>query len=579
MEVFPTPAQMAPYCSLHQAHLDRGILMQAPELSTSSTVRLRRAIGVFKETFGPNVSVWWSENSRDALDDSTHWQLVSDETNPAAPNPMPPSTACLDSMPNAQAVPTGGYLLSVPMLTSAKAHYVATALVSTDSPELLVQLARRVLQEQAHQARIAELEEENQSLVLQVTDDFEELIFLRDIADFLEVSTVSENPLSLIKKVLPRLTESIGAASLVFIPNLDDTDEPTVFSKRPHWCGPRTLTDDALQLLVAKFRAEARRRPVVHNHIKPSLLADEAFAKLREFVLVPLASNDSTAGWLVAVNRSELKNQQACDDQWALGRDEFGTCEASLLGSAASIFASHATNVQLFRGKEQVLTSAVRSLVSAIEAKDEYTRGHSDRVALYGRRIATEMGYDFDTCERLYLTGILHDVGKIGVPDATLTKPNNLTDEEYEQIQQHPDDGWGILQGLDSLSYVLPGVLHHHERYDGRGYPDGLSGEAIPIEARILAVADSFDAMTSTRPYRQGMPIEKAVEIIRAGAGEQWDPKVVEAFLTSLSDLLEIRNSYRPTAKPTRPKSSPNPITLDSTAVATTSLAPTEDLA
>ncbi|MBP86544.1 MAG: hypothetical protein CMJ64_07505 [Planctomycetaceae bacterium] len=164
------------------------------------------------------------------------------------------------------------------------------------------------------------------------------------------------------------------------------------------------------------------------------------------------------------------------------------------------------------------------------------------------------MGLGEDYCERLYLTGLLHDVGKIGVRDAVLSKPGALTDEEFEEIKEHPDKGWAILQDLNPLSYVLPSVLHHHENYDGRGYPDNLAGEDIPLDGRILAVADAYDAMTSDRPYRSGMPHEKAEAILRNGAGSQWDAEGIDAFFRAMPDILHIKETYAPRTPPQRKK-------------------------
>jgi HD-GYP domain-containing protein (c-di-GMP phosphodiesterase class II) len=216
------------------------------------------------------------------------------------------------------------------------------------------------------------------------------------------------------------------------------------------------------------------------------------------------------------------------------------------------VIASHASNLDLIREKEHLLTNMVRTLVSALDAKDAYTRGHSERVALFSKRIAEHLGYDPPAAEKLYLSGLLHDVGKIGVSDAVLRKPDKLTPEEFAEIKRHPDEGWAILRELDQLRYILPGVLHHHEQVNGTGYPDGLKGEEIPLDARIMAVADAYDAMTSDRAYRRGMQHEQAAEILRAGAGSQWDPKVVEAFFNVVDDITAIRYGYTQIERPPR---------------------------
>jgi HD-GYP domain-containing protein (c-di-GMP phosphodiesterase class II) len=137
----------------------------------------------------------------------------------------------------------------------------------------------------------------------------------------------------------------------------------------------------------------------------------------------------------------------------------------------------------------------------------------------------------------MYMAGLVHDIGKIGIADSVLRKPGRLTEAEFEHIKLHPELGYKILKDIKQLSDVLPVVLHHHEQWDGRGYPHGLAGEQIPFLARICAVADAYDAMSSDRPYRKGMPEEKVVRIFKEGAGSQWDADVVNAFFRALDDI------------------------------------------
>lgn len=178
---------------------------------------------------------------------------------------------------------------------------------------------------------------------------------------------------------------------------------------------------------------------------------------------------------------------------------------------------------------------AAHALASAVEAKDEYTAGHAFRVTAYALTLAEEIG-GVDLV-RFRLAGDLHDVGKIGVPDEVLKKPGRLTEEEFALIRRHPEAGARILEPLMEDEMVLGVVRWHHERWDGRGYPDALAGEAIPLPARILAVADTLDAMTSHRAYRRGLPWEQAVAEIRRCSGTQFDPLVVEAFERVLARL------------------------------------------
>jgi HD-GYP domain-containing protein (c-di-GMP phosphodiesterase class II) len=180
--------------------------------------------------------------------------------------------------------------------------------------------------------------------------------------------------------------------------------------------------------------------------------------------------------------------------------------------------------------------STVEALAATVDAKDAYTRGHAGRVSGYAAAIAAALDLPAADIARIRQAGLLHDVGKIGVPDAILLKPSGLTDEEFACIKEHPAIGERILQGLPFLGAILPAVRHHHERWDGRGYPDGLAGAAIPPDAAILAVADSLDAMTSSRTYRQALPVAEAIRRVREGAGTQYDPRIVAAFDRALAD-------------------------------------------
>jgi HD-GYP domain-containing protein (c-di-GMP phosphodiesterase class II) len=176
----------------------------------------------------------------------------------------------------------------------------------------------------------------------------------------------------------------------------------------------------------------------------------------------------------------------------------------------------------------------VRALTSAIDATDPYTRGHSERVTRFSVEIAREMRLSERRVRALEYAGSLHDMGKIGIRHDILSKPGSLTEEEWETMRTHPSIGARIVSDLDFLAGARAVVLHHHERFDGKGYPDGLSGENIPLEARIAKVADAFDAMMSNRPYRRSLGLEKAKDELRRGKGTEFDPSVVDRFLRML---------------------------------------------
>ncbi len=184
---------------------------------------------------------------------------------------------------------------------------------------------------------------------------------------------------------------------------------------------------------------------------------------------------------------------------------------------------------------EHANVATVEALAAAVDAKDPYTRGHSQRVSAYAVALADAFGYASADVARVRLAGQMHDVGKIGVPDAVLTKPGKLSDEEFAIIKQHPATGERMLRAVPFLGEILPAVRHHHERWDGGGYPDGLRGAAVPRDAAILAVADSFDAMTSSRTYRPALHVAEAIRRVREASGTQFDPAVVAAFERSLA--------------------------------------------
>lgn len=185
---------------------------------------------------------------------------------------------------------------------------------------------------------------------------------------------------------------------------------------------------------------------------------------------------------------------------------------------------------------ELVTLNSIMAIAKAIEAKDSYTRGHSDRVAMCSVAIAKKLGWDEEAIKNLKYTAMLHDIGKIGVPDAVLNKPEPLSEEEFEIIKKHTVTGGEILKDIRSIKNVQYGALYHHEKYDGTGYMSGIAGEAIPIEARIIAIADTYDAMTSNRSYRKKLSDEVVLSELKKGRGTQFDPELIDAFLEMLED-------------------------------------------
>ena len=204
-------------------------------------------------------------------------------------------------------------------------------------------------------------------------------------------------------------------------------------------------------------------------------------------------------------------------------------------------------NVRLFeevnrkaQDLEEAQLDAIKALAEALETKDAYTRDHSDRALQYAVAVAEKMGLSDAQKEKLKYAAVLHDIGKIGVPESILKKPTQLTQEEYEIMKTHPEKGAEIIKHIKSLAEVVPLVLYHQERYDGKGYPRGLVGDEIPIESRIVAVLDAYDAMTSDRVYRKAPGRQRAIEELKRHAGTQFDPRVVQAFLEVIGEAKAV---------------------------------------
>jgi len=191
-------------------------------------------------------------------------------------------------------------------------------------------------------------------------------------------------------------------------------------------------------------------------------------------------------------------------------------------------------NARLYQKIQDSYFEIAKALAQAIEAKDPYTHGHSARVVEYAGLIAQKLNLQEEEKELLKYAAMLHDIGKIGVRGIVLNNPNNLNGEEYDEIKKHPLVGEGIIQPIELLQPIRPLIRHHHEWFNGKGYPDGLSGENIPLGARILTVADAYDAMKSNRPYRKALTEETATRELKRGSGTQFDSKIVELFLEIL---------------------------------------------
>ncbi len=378
--------------------------------------------------------------------------------------------------------------------------------------------------EQWQHRRTAEKELENLSVNLATT--YEELSLLYRVSGYMRVSQAQDEFLQSVCNELIDVMNIEASVAVVFAHPAGEEDELM-------FAGECSLSDSQLRTLVLddlapRFWSDSRGLVLNKYHPHGSL---QGVTAVRNVIATPLVTDDEHLGVLIGMNKS----------------GEFDSVDLKLINAIASQASVFLSNNRLYADLQELLMGVLHALTATIDAKDSYTCGHSQRVALLSKRLAEECGFGADRVQQVYLAGLLHDIGKIGVPEAILCKKGKLTDEEYEAMKHHPAIGAKILGGIRQLDHVITGILNHHERPDGRGYPNGLRGDDVPIEGMILALADGFDAMTSDRTYRKGLPISEAVEEIHRNCGTQFDVELAEKFLAI--DLEEFVQEIRRPAK------------------------------
>lgn len=355
---------------------------------------------------------------------------------------------------------------------------------------------------------------EIENMALELDQSFEDLYLYGQIASQIKTVRLSTGMLEdLVKKLIENMRVDAAFALLHKKPELNTWHyKPGVFDTVT---SPETLFNRLIGM-IPPDATSLRENYYIMTDSREDPIYRNIFADPYRFLAVEVIHHETSYGWLglISFNLKEIFRQG----------------ELQLLISMAEQLAGTIVNNDLYSDLEKFIINMVKSLVFAIEAKDIYTRGHSERVSKYSMLMGKRLNMEKKDYADLKWASILHDIGKIGIPESILNKPDRLTDEEFDIIKGHPEKGGEILTPVEQLKDSLPGIIHHHERYDGRGYPQGLKGEEIPLSARIIAVADTFDAINSTRAYRKSKNPEKALAIIEEVAGTQLDAHMVEIF-------------------------------------------------
>jgi putative nucleotidyltransferase with HDIG domain len=406
-------------------------------------------------------------------------------------------------------------------------------------PKAIHEVSLAIAERASAQQSTAQMKRQLADISSHLLMTFEEITLLHRLTEHLSISQsvtdICELSVNWLGDVIPAKSVAIWFSSFEHLQSKHvqgKESDPVLITH-----GACPLVDTEFQQFIERLGPRVATEPLVLNRGATSS-PTWFYPDVHEIISVPIREGNRFFGWLVALNHTgvgDITNSEA----------EFGTVEACLMSSVATILGIHCGNIALYHEQANFFNSVVRALTSAIDAKDPYTCGHSDRVARLSVCLARELGCDTSDLNTIYLSGLLHDIGKIGIDDTVLRKPGPLTPAEVEHIKTHPDLGCRILENVKQLDRVMPVVRHHHEAWNGAGYPAGLKGEETPLLARIVAVADSIDAMSSDRPYRKGMSDEKLDSILRDGAGKQWDADIVDAAFRVRDQLRSIGQEER----------------------------------
>ncbi len=348
----------------------------------------------------------------------------------------------------------------------------------------------------------------------ELSESYEELSLLYKLATNM---TVDQPPTTFLQEACRELHQVVGLRFLS-LQLIDDDPRLNVLSNKIFTAGNIRVSSEQLRAIGSTLLARGMDKSTPMIADDTAILGISDLPELsRDLLVVPLFTEQRVLGVMFAGEK--------------LDGSEIDAIDAKLCSALANSLSIFIENVMLYDDMQAMFLGTLHALTAAIDAKDSYTHGHSERVAMMSRQLAKAAGLSEHDVERVYISGLVHDVGKIGVPEAVLGKPGRLTDEEFDLIKMHPEVGAKILQDIRQMHDLIPGVLYHHERWDGKGYPHKLSGEDIPMFGRLICLADSFDAMSSNRTYRKGMSHEQVIDEIRRCAGTQFDPVLAQEFV------------------------------------------------
>jgi len=365
-----------------------------------------------------------------------------------------------------------------------------------------------------------------ESIATQLSQTYEELMLLYNLSSNMKVT---QSDCAYLQMACDELTQLVSVQGIaIFLDRKIDGENRLMLSAGSGVVAIDPVMADILQVHLTRELAEGKEALLDSNVDSP--FKYDWPERIHNIIAVPLTGGDGMIGLMVATN--------------VVDKPDFDSTDVKLFNTVAHQCAVFMENERLFGDLKELFIGALKALTSSIDAKDQYTRGHSERVAFISRWIAERLAevrpLDDEQIHKIYLAGLLHDIGKIGVNEAVLRKKGKLTEEERARIKSHPQIGASILSEIKQMKDIVPGVLCHHERVDGKGYPKGITGDQIPLIGKIISLADAFDAMTSRRVYREALSIKRALAEIEKATGTQFDEEVARVFLQS--DIRKLWN-------------------------------------